>query len=110
LRELARKIGNRLVIYKIEGIELYSKLYKLPRALLPTSLEYIKYLIYPGLRFNLLVVIIFVLTLDCYIGIPLLLRLDWERLIVFYFSQSIVHISSEIYYLLSLYTIFKEIN
>jgi hypothetical protein len=86
LRELARKIGDRLAIRKVEGIELYSKLYKLSRALLSTSLEYIKYLVYPGLRFNLLVVIILILTPDHYIGTPLFLRPDWERLIVFYFS------------------------
>jgi hypothetical protein len=76
LRELARKIGNRLAIRKMEGIEPYSKLYKLPRALLPTSPEYIKHLIYPGLRFNLLVVIILVLTPDRYTGTPLLLCPD----------------------------------
>jgi hypothetical protein len=70
----------------MEDIELYSKLYKLPRALLPASLEYIKYLIYPGLWFDLLVVIILVLALDYYIGTLLLLYLDWERPIVFYFS------------------------
>jgi hypothetical protein len=86
LRELARKIGDRLAIRKVEGIEPCSKLYKLPGALLPASSEYIKYLVYPGLQFDLLVVIILVLTPDRYIGTPLLLYPDWKRPIVFYFS------------------------
>jgi hypothetical protein len=76
LRELARKISDRLVIYKVEGIELGNKLYKLPRAFLSASLEDVEYLIYLGLRFDFLVVIILVLTPDYYISIPLLLYLD----------------------------------
>jgi hypothetical protein len=97
LRELAREIGNRLTVCKIEDIEPGYKFYKLSRTFLPAGPEDIEYLIYPGLRFDLLVVIILAFAPDCYIYITLFFRSDREYLIIFCFSQSIVRIPSELY-------------
>jgi hypothetical protein len=53
-------------------------------------------LVYPSLRFDLLVVIIPAFAPDRHTCTALFLRPDRERPIIFYFSQSVVRIPSEL--------------
>jgi hypothetical protein len=90
LRQLAREISDTFVVYKYKGIKFSSKFNKLPGTNRTPLAEHIQYLVNLIQSFDFLVIIIFILGADNYIGLFLFLFLPGDSLIIYFLDYFII--------------------